>query len=96
MSLPADRFMAGGGNKLCFGLVFERISLFDVLDQFTHLFDNRFYRNDGVGNRRVIGLGTDRICLSEEFLDQEIEPPALGFALFHGLLELLEVAFEAY
>lgn len=86
--------MAGVGKKRCFGIAFERIQLFDVLDQFTHLFDDRFYRNDGVGDRRIIGLGTDRICLSEQFLDQEIEPPALGFAMPHGLLELLEVAFE--
>ena len=48
-----------------------------------------------MGNRRIIGLGADGICLSEQLLDKKIKTPALGFALLHGLLELFEVTRQA-
>jgi hypothetical protein len=77
-------------NRPCFA----SWASFDILNKLPDLLDDRLDRYDSVGDRRVIGLGSNRIGFASDLLGEKIEPSALGFLLLDGVKELIQMAPE--
>src|SRR5262245_12190356 len=71
------------------------IALLDVLHLLAQALDVGLGVDHPVGHGRVGALGTDRVDLAEDLLDEEVELAPDAPALGHEALELLEVAREA-
>ena len=46
----------------------------DVLNLFTHLFDEDLQIDRGLRDLGIVGFGSERVCLTIEFLHHEVQP----------------------